>query len=321
MGKKKLSTEKNDRYARILGNNIRRIYERYSTSMWEFYAHYLYPMTDRFKDDMKEDPIEEIERSKAAFKQDVKRYIDGKQEPTLEELVMFSKLAGVSINELLTEELDLDKEPKTLRDILIVLFTLLDRMHFKTYEVTSRGVKGCIITPKLKPTNVTDPDYNDFVFGHIINEFLKEYREQKRNPIDDYRLWRQQIIRGAFGYTTDGRVIEDFEPNDEIIQIVERAKESRRKAVEAQFQAEREAEAEREQFLEDHRFCGQTMEEWDAMSEEEREQFLEDHELSRLEAENDDYEEWCNTQVEGIEVPEATRKPEEQEPMGTKQDS
>lgn len=273
MGRGKKDTEANARIRNILGNNIRKIVERCTSTHSNFYMEYFYKLY-------------QIPQSSESARSYVNRLLDGikgreaTQTATYEELLLLSDLAGVSINELLTEEIDLDSEPRTLRDILRVLFILLDRMHFKPHQVTSKGITGYIISPRLKPTT---PEYNDYVFGHIINEFLKEYEQHKRDDSQDaYNLWRRRVLEGAFSYSSEGKSLEWGKTTDEAKLIVENAKNSRRKATEEFEQAIERETAEREQFL-DTNICGYSEAEWDAMTEAEREATNEEMQKGKLE--------------------------------------
>lgn len=309
MGKRK-DTKKNIKYSENLLHNMDKIVNRYANSRAEFYGRYLYPYTEEYTDDleycknlkMKPEAFFATEEHAEANRQNMNRLLGGSTKPTYEQLLIFSEVAGISINELLTEKINIEDKSRSLRDILMTLLVLLDRMYFKLHKVTSKGITGYIIAPRLKPTNVNDSEYNGYVFGSIVNEFLKEYEEQKRKAPEDYRAWRKQILRGAYGYTVDGCKVNGVQPLPEIAQIVERAKESRRKAAaEAQKQADHEAAEEREQWLETHIFYGYTREEWDAMTEEEREEIHREQSYAQLDA------------MEELEKV----FPEDQEPEGT----
>lgn len=290
---KKEPTEKDIEYTSNLQYNMDLIARKYAKTRAEFYGRYLYPLTKEYEHDcktMKPKDLQDYLKSEPkeqADRQSMTRLIKGDTTPTYEQLVVFSEVSGVSINELLTTKADLDSKPRTLRDVLITLFTLLDRMYFKTHKVTSNGRTGYIISPRLKPTRATDAEYNDYVFGSIINEFLKEYEEQKHKSPEDYRSWRKQILRGAFGYTIDGSKAQGIQPLDEITKIVERAKKSRRILSEEQAQADREAEEEREQYQRTHGFCGYTKEQWREMPEEKQDEIYKEWSLNRLEADQE----------------------------------
>lgn len=255
----KTTTEEHDRHATILQVNIDKLIKKYSSGRKEFYLQYLYGLeVDKYK-------IDGNESAEDALRKKMERIVNDGQQPLYEDLLMISELAGVSINELLTTEQDFDDCPDNLRDILVTLFNLLDRMHIKVTS-SKTGRQFGLYTEIKYPFE----DYQDYVYGHIINEFIREYVNHKGTP--DYEDWRKRILKGAFAYTRDGHNIQERKPLPEIKQIVENAMESRRKV--------------RDEWLTEHCFCGHTKEEWDAMTEEERQEAYRKCEEARLEAEH-----------------------------------
>lgn len=290
-------TEADKKCAEILKGNIEKIVNYYSSSRAEFILEHMYSLTgDKrkvvwFKGDNSEVEMQTLQRK-------MERLLGG-QQPSYQELLTLSNLAGVSINELLTTELDFDSKPSNLRDILVTLFTLLDKMHFETKEIKSELYTGYVFFPMLKPQTQTSEGYHDFMFGHIINEFLREYLNHKN--AEDYSKWRREIIKGAYAYTSDGHKIQEREPLPEIKQIVENAHKAMQKVTEAYRstqtyfgysleewnripEEQREAIKEREEYESTHPFFGYTEAEWAAFTEEAREAIVNAHEEARLEA-------------------------------------
>lgn len=283
-------TEADKKCAEILKDNIKEIVEYYSSGRAEFYLEHLYSLRGEkrkavyFKGDDSEVELQ-------ALRQRMNRLLEG-QQPSYQELLELSDLAGVSINELLTTELDFDSKPSNLRDILVTLFTLLDKMHFETKEIQGKLYTGYVFFPMLKPQTQTSEGYHDFMFGHIINEFLREYLNHKNT--EDYDKWRWHILKGAFAYTSDGHKIQEREPLEEIKQIVENANKAMQKVTEAYRstqtyfgysleewnrlpEEQREAIKEKEEYENKHPFFGYTEAEWDAFTEEAREAIVEEH--------------------------------------------
>lgn len=236
MGKKPEDTEENQRLETILGNNIRRISEMYAGSHAKFYLQYLDPM----RSDQSETEINEAQRE--AFRQRMVRLIRGQQQPTLEELKTLSDLAGVSINELITEEIDVDRCMANTRDVLYTLYNLLDNMWLSTKEIEIDGEKKFAIYPSLahpEDIEANSKQIMKFYMGHFINEFLREYTAhkpletangRKATNVDNYKLWRRRVLEGAFAFMVDGQEYQNREPNEEAKAIADRANEAIDKA-------------------------------------------------------------------------------------------
>lgn len=230
-GKSVITTDECGRYKKILAGNIRKIYSKYAKSMEEFYLEWLNPM----RPDQRETQSDKSDME--SYRARMNRFVHGTQQPTLEELLRLSDLAGVSINELLTEEIDIDRSYREARDTIYTLFNLLDSLNMEVKEVSIDGKNRFVLYPQIEiPEDFAECSCKEqmkFIMGHFINEFLREYTkhiDQKTTDKKKYDLWRQEVLKGAFAFTIDGQEYENRQPTAEAKVIADNTNASIAKA-------------------------------------------------------------------------------------------
>ena len=224
MGKKNTDAELN--YKKTAGANFKRIREGLKLGQAEFFDEYLRPLADP------EGKVRDI----LAKRQYTGRLERGMSAIDVEVLLMYSRLANVSINDLYTKPIG--DNTKSLHEVISGLFTILEGTPL---EVTEDKEGYCIRLSKQNKLNLTADELKSIntEFGNalqesvdnaneeqrisfIIAEFLKEYQTNASKSF--YEEWKKQLLSGSYSYSVDGQLIEQDGTNEAINQLIEGGK-------------------------------------------------------------------------------------------------
>lgn len=185
--RKKPISEKNKDYEHTCRANFYTIRKRLGLGQTAFYEHYIKPL------DLAYDVS------------DGKQFVDTLEQGTrvlnLELLKMYSELAGVSINELMSTDLQEKEIELNPRNLLNALFTVLENTPIKVSKNTEHGIDIFTMSTSLSDEL---PEIDKDITPCFINVFLEEYMKHKDLDKADYLSWKQSLLRGAFNYSIDG---------------------------------------------------------------------------------------------------------------------
>ena len=221
MGKKNTDAELN--YKKTAGANFKRIREGLKLGQAEFFDEYLRPLADP------EGKVRDI----LAKRQYTGRLERGMSAIDVEVLLMYSRLANVSINDLYTKSIG--DNTKSLHEVISGLFTILEGTPL---EVTEDKEGYCIRLSKQNKLNLTADELKSIKsefdnvlqknidsvnkkqrISFIIAEFLKEYQTNASKSF--YKEWKKQLLSGSYSYSVDGQLIEQDGTNEIIDELIE----------------------------------------------------------------------------------------------------
>lgn len=185
--RKKPISEKNEDYEHTCRANFYTIRKRLGLGQTTFYEHYIKPLGIAYD------------------VSDGKQFVDTLEQGTkvlnLELLKMYSDLAGVSINELMTTDLQEKEVELNPRNLLNALFTVLENTPIKVSKNREHGIDIFAMSTSLSDEL---PEIDKDITPCFINVFLEEYMKHKDLDKVNYLDWKQSLLRGAFNYSIDG---------------------------------------------------------------------------------------------------------------------
>ena len=224
MGKKNTDAELN--YKKTAGANFKRIRESLKLGQAEFFDAYLQPLADP------EGKVRDI----LAKRQYTGRLERGMSAIDVEVLLMYSRLANVSINDLYTKTIE--EDTKSLHEVISGLFTVLEGTPLEVaedkegyYIRLSKQNKLNLTADELKSIKSEfdnalqesiDNANEEQRISFIIAEFLKEYQTNASKSF--YKEWKKQLLSGSYSYSVDGQLIEQDGTNEAINQLIDGGK-------------------------------------------------------------------------------------------------
>lgn len=249
---KKLESEANNEYIKTCRANFQTIRKQLGLGLESFYKQYIEPLGEAYKLSDGKQYVEALETNRKNI--------------PFEILLMYSELAGISINELMTTDLQNQKPELNPRNLLNSLFVVLETQSVKVHKTTTYDIDVYSITTSLSDDL---PQIEKDFTSCLINVFLKEYVEHKDLGQAEYLDWKQSLLKDAFKYEMIGcpnmRGIQTIRSNSPIRKLYSDALKLDTKNFDAIQQKQG-----REQWLKEHNYLGHSEQEWRELSEEER---------------------------------------------------
>lgn len=181
---RKPESEKNTEYDHTCRANFYTIRKRLGLGQEAFYKHYIKPLSPAYEVIDGKQFVDTLER--------------GTRVLNCEILKMYSDLANVSINELMTTDLQEEHAPN-LRNAFNALFTVLESLPIKVSKNTEHGIDVFTMT-----TSLSD-EFEGTLSLYILNLFLEEYTKHKDLDKAAYLEWKQSLLRKSFNHDLNGR--------------------------------------------------------------------------------------------------------------------
>lgn len=246
MGKKPES-EKNTEYDHTCRANFYTIRKRLGLGQEAFYKHYIKPLSSAYEVIDGKQFVDTLER--------------GTRVLNCEILKMYSDLANVSINELMTTDLQEEHAPN-LRNAFNALFTVLEALPIKVSKNKEHGIDIFTMTTSLSDEL---PEIDKDITPYLVNVFLEEYAKHKDLEKANYLQWKQSLLRGAFNYAMNG-IRTGNKYDAAIVNMFSDAYELDSK----NFDVIQKKQG-REAWLKAHNYLGYTEQEWHSFSKTEQE--------------------------------------------------